>query len=106
MTETEWLQSTDFQPMMGLLLHRVSERKRRLLACGCCRLIWPALADERSRAAVAASEGYADGRVTRGELEHAYRGAGQAWEECTARFWEYRREKTFYYPLPPEYVAL
>jgi hypothetical protein len=107
-TETEWLQCTDYEPMMGYLLHKVSARKKRLLACGCCRLVWPALADERSRTAVATSERYADGQVTLAELQRAWEGSRQAWQECDTRYWDYQKGKTFSSPPghPPELRAL
>ncbi len=60
---------------VGLLGHRFSARKRRLLACACCRRHWQLLADERSRAAVGAAERYADGQARRRELFAAWEGA-------------------------------
>jgi hypothetical protein len=40
MTEAEWLTCDDPTPMLKYLKGQVSDRKVRLLACVCCRLIW------------------------------------------------------------------
>jgi hypothetical protein len=54
---------------------KVGRRKLRLFACGCCRLIWPHLADPRLRNAVVVAERFADGRATAGELRAAQQAA-------------------------------
>jgi hypothetical protein len=77
-TETEWLNGTHPQPMLKILHHRASERKRRLFAAACCRRVWRLLGDERSRLAVAAAERYADGKATEEELSRAEREADEA----------------------------
>jgi hypothetical protein len=58
----EWWQylKADFPP-----------RKRRLLACACCRSIWHGLFSEDSRRAVEIAEQYADGLATRSKLAMA-----------------------------------
>jgi hypothetical protein len=50
--------------MLGFLNSRASDRKLRLFACACCRLLWGKLADARCRSAVEIAEGFADGLVT------------------------------------------
>ncbi len=62
MDEQAWLTLDDPEPMFAFLRTRGSERKWRLLACGCCRIIWAVLPDEECRRAVEAGELLADGR--------------------------------------------
>jgi hypothetical protein len=70
LTEAEWLRCTDPYRMMHYLdwgLGIVSERKRRLFAIACSRLVW-GLLDEAGRSAVEAAERYVEGQATREEM--------------------------------------
>jgi hypothetical protein len=78
MTEAEWLACEDLAPMLDFLRGRASERKLRLFACACCRLVWRLLKDERSRRAVEISELFADGAATSKQLAVAERLADEA----------------------------
>jgi hypothetical protein len=71
MTEAEWLTAADPTPMLGFLEGKVSDRKLRLFACACCRMVWHLLPDERTRGAVEAAERFADGLADAAELEDA-----------------------------------
>ena len=77
MTEAEWLTCTDPQLMLEYMRHRVSERKLRLFACGCCRRIWYLLDDARSQRAVQLAERFADDECSVQELDQAWR---NSWE--------------------------
>src|SRR5262249_33741369 len=61
----------DPEKALSLLRNKVSNRKLRLFACGCCRRAWSALAAERGRTAVEMAERYADGSATPEELRRA-----------------------------------
>src|SRR5262249_52783946 len=81
--EADWLTSDDpgllaqcldrlWQGNSPPLVHpRVSNRKLRLLACACCRVIWQLLTDQRSRDAVEVAERFAEGLATQEELARA-----------------------------------
>jgi hypothetical protein len=74
MTEQEWLDCTDPQPMLGFLRGKASERKARLFAVACCRGLWHHMAGPLRRV-VEVGERYADGLAS---PEEAGRAAGLA----------------------------
>lgn len=74
-TEAEWVRETHPFYMLirwEYLRGEPSARKRRLLACACCRLAWPTFKDQCLIRAVETAETFADGCVGRGELVEAY----------------------------------
>lgn len=90
MTEAEWLTSTDPAAMLAAITDRTdsgrpritdraSDRKLRLFACACCRLVWGRLTDARSRRAVEVAERFADGLATEEEQSEATMAAHAAW---------------------------
>jgi len=72
MTEADWNACNDPQLMLEFLRGKASNRKLRLFACACCRVVWHSLTTHRSRRAVETAEGYADGLVTDEELERVH----------------------------------
>lgn len=76
MTEQEWKQCNDAEPMLIYLRGRAIDRKLRLFACACCRRIWNLLSDE-SRNLLEVLEQWADGQATRTELSTAFSKAVQ-----------------------------
>jgi hypothetical protein len=78
MKRAEWLTSTKLLALLGALPRQVSDRKRRLLACACCRLIWDKLRDRRSQKAVEVAERMADGIARDAEIEKAVTQASAA----------------------------
>jgi len=71
MTEAEWRRCPDPTLLLQQVRGKVSDRKRRLFACGCCRRIWSRLTDEFHfcRQAVEVAERFADGLATESERE-------------------------------------
>jgi hypothetical protein len=82
-TEAEWLACTDPQKMLTFLaVGQDSDRKRRLFAVACCRLVAHLMADSRSRDAVASAERYADGLIDEAGLASARSAAALAAQEA------------------------
>jgi hypothetical protein len=77
-TQSEWLECTDPQPMLESLRGKTTERKLRLFAVACCRRIWHLLTEGRSRNAVEVAEKHADGWLTDVQLADASLQAEQA----------------------------
>jgi hypothetical protein len=71
MTEKEWLKCRYPEQMLKFLRGKASDRKLRLFACACCQRIWTLITDVRSRAAVSATEQYAEGLISAQELDDA-----------------------------------
>jgi hypothetical protein len=72
LTEDEWLGCQTPDPLLWHIEDKSSTRKQRLFACGCCRLIWHLLKDERARRVVEAAEAFAEGVSNESQLETAY----------------------------------
>jgi hypothetical protein len=93
MTEADWLECTDPNPMLKFLQGRVSERKLRLFACSCCRRIWHYHLETGEehiawasavRNAVLIGERYADGQATKKQLSAAALCSGSGEEAAYA----------------------
>lgn len=83
MTEQGWLACAEPERMLRFLRGRASDRKWRLFACACCRLIWEQIPDLRSRRAVEVAESFVDGAATAAELEQAHRLAAERAADTT-----------------------
>ena len=92
MTEAEWLNSGAPNTMFLYIGGEVLDRKRRLLACGLGRHLWPALKDARSRDAIAVAERFADGAAEVDELAAAEVGSRKAMDAVR----KYERAKERY----------
>ena len=68
MTEAEWLMATDPTPMLRFMEGKATDRKFRLLGCGCCRSAPESVTDHHSLRAVEVAEQYADGQATEQKL--------------------------------------
>jgi len=69
MTEAEWLASLDSHEMLVFASDKLSDRKLRLFAVACCRLIWQWIPEESSRDAVLVGERFADRLATKKALQ-------------------------------------
>jgi hypothetical protein len=88
MDEAEWLGCTDPEKMLDFLRGKASDRKLRLFAVACCRRLWTMMIEGNqgslARAAVEATERFADGACSEEELQAAQAGALKEaieWEE-------------------------
>lgn len=71
MTEADWLASNDYELMEEFLGARATERKSRLLACACCRLLGKFIGHPAAAQAIDAVERFADGVTTATEVAAA-----------------------------------
>jgi len=75
MDEAEWRGSTDPEKMLRYLRRKAvaTDRKLRLFACACCRMVWHLMPDgplyEWARTAVEVAERFADGLATEKDLD-------------------------------------
>jgi hypothetical protein len=81
MTEQEWLDCTDPEPILRAGRGKLSKRKLHLFAVACCRRLWSLIADTEARAALECVERYADGLAGEEELARA---SGAATRVATA----------------------
>jgi hypothetical protein len=79
MTEQEWLQATDPQPMLEFLRGKVSDRKLRHWGCSCCEQIADLFPDETYSLAVQAAVRFADGSADADELQHYHQRVADGW---------------------------
>lgn len=83
MTEAEWLACDDPAAILNALGGKGSERKRRLLICGCCRRLWPLLREPSMRSAIEIGEGHADDEDFNDQAEHYDAAAAPLFKEIT-----------------------
>jgi hypothetical protein len=86
-TETDWQTCADPDPMLRALVAHRYQRELRLFGVACARRVWPLLPDA-CRAALMASERFADGEISESELaasvNAADREAQMACRGCSA----------------------
>jgi hypothetical protein len=69
----------DVASLLTFLTGKISPRKLRLFAVGCCQTIWPILVDGRSRKAIRVASRFADGEASDWERRQAFAAARQAY---------------------------
>jgi hypothetical protein len=72
MTEAEWFAATNVTPILRIGTTKCSPRKLRLFMAGWQRLRWEEITVPAAREAVALAERFADGAVSKKEVERAY----------------------------------
>jgi hypothetical protein len=88
MTDTEWLASADPEAMLTHLGEKISNRQLWLFGCACCRRIWHALTDGRSRAVIEFRERQDNGLASEEEVQAASVAAGEAIDDSTSKTME------------------
>jgi len=78
-TEDKWVACTDPMQLMEVLWNGVSDRKLRLFAVACCRVMIAGTNEPSAARAVQASELFADGSISAEELRVARREVTNAW---------------------------
>jgi hypothetical protein len=105
MTEKRWQAYTHVVEMLEYLQPKASTRKLRLFACACCRRVTHLLKDRRSRQALDAAEGYADGVGTPDALVPVVEAARRAEEALAARVRLKDPAEVTYSPRSARYYA-
>jgi hypothetical protein len=79
-SERDWLTATSVIPLRDWIVEQRKKllRKMRLFGCACCRRFWDHLPDPRSKAAIEASEKFADDEIDRKALGRARLAAASA----------------------------
>jgi hypothetical protein len=116
MTERQWLAESNPHTLLTFLLWqgRISERKRRLYACACCRPFLRLLDDPRPARALEAAERRADGRADEADLRRVREELRQARQQQlpltpgagAIRLAELAASDTSYHVAPAEAVRL
>ena len=78
-TEADWLACTDPMPMLQHLRGKASDRKLRLFAVACCKMIRHLLLDDRLHLLLESFEREADGKITAQDRALS----DDWWEECS-----------------------
>ncbi len=73
MTEEEWLELTDWKPLVAYLRVKKRERKVRLLSCACCWQFGCGLLNPEFADAIATAEHFADKLTPKAALKRARR---------------------------------
>jgi hypothetical protein len=84
MTAEEWLACTDPLRLLEFLQRKISERKLRLFAAGCCRQLWGSTPDEATRTALAIVEHLAEAGILQTWRGSVRISAGEAVLNCGA----------------------
>ncbi len=90
MTEAEWLVSDDPDEMYVAVERGASARKMRLFGVACCRRVWNLMTDPEHRAAVEASEKFADGLIDEAALDGAFVPVGETVRESSTEWTVHR----------------
>jgi hypothetical protein len=102
-TEAEWLAATDLVPMLQFLKGKASDRKWRLLICGCCRQLPDAYLSQEEFGSIESGEQYADGGMSLEELNRCrsnrprqFHATGLNWYTSAIRLYALCRRKLLF----------
>lgn len=96
MNNIKYKESDDIDALLAWAVEVATEKQLRLFACACCRRIWQAMTDERSRKAVEIAESYANGQSDIDTLRQANNAARDAWVENSVQVDDHIAAAAFY----------
>jgi hypothetical protein len=105
MTEAEWLACGDPAEFLDCVAGCNTARKLRLFAVACCRRAWHRMTKEATRHAVECAEQFADGDISRRELEVARQAALRFVKDSSSTPAQYMATSVALVDFRPKWVA-
>lgn len=106
MTQEEWRSSTNVEDLLAGLPATASRRKLRLFGVACCRRLCGSITHEATRFAVEQAERFADGEVSRSEMESSRKAANRFVRDSGSTPVEFMGAAVARVAFVPKWVAL